>query len=125
MCFSGAAHDFDKLWNRTYDHEAKLCAFDLIELDGEDYRLRQLVERKRQLFKLLRRAFGGIRIRLPLGRRRRGGFRICCKIGLEGIVSKRIDLGYKPGPSKSWIKAKNQNHPAMMRVKAFELEAVA
>jgi hypothetical protein len=31
-------HDFDKLWNRTHDHEAKLCAFDLLELDGEDYR---------------------------------------------------------------------------------------
>ena len=28
MCFTGAAHDFDKLWNRTHDHEAKLCAFD-------------------------------------------------------------------------------------------------
>ena len=25
-------HDFDKLWNRTHDHEAKLCAFDLLEL---------------------------------------------------------------------------------------------
>ena len=34
MCFTGLAHDFDKLWNRTHDHEAKLCAFDLLELDG-------------------------------------------------------------------------------------------
>jgi ATP-dependent DNA ligase len=25
MCFAGAMHDFDKLWNRTHDHEAKLC----------------------------------------------------------------------------------------------------
>jgi len=25
-------HDFDKLWSRTHDHEAKLCAFDLLEL---------------------------------------------------------------------------------------------
>src|SRR6187401_629593 len=32
MCFNGAMHDFDKLWNRTHDHEAKLCAFDLLEL---------------------------------------------------------------------------------------------
>ena len=36
MCFTGAEHDFDKLWSRTHDHEAKLCAFDLLELDGED-----------------------------------------------------------------------------------------
>ena len=34
MCFTGAMHDLDKLWNRTHDHEAKLCAFDLLELDG-------------------------------------------------------------------------------------------
>ena len=41
MCFTGAMHDFDKLWNRTHDHEAKLCAF---ELDGEDHRLKPLAE---------------------------------------------------------------------------------
>jgi hypothetical protein len=36
---------------------------------------------------------------------------------------KRIDLPYRPGPSKSWIKVKNKAHPAMLRVKeAFELE---
>jgi hypothetical protein len=38
MCFTGAQHDFGKLWNCTHDHEAKLCAFDLLELDGDDYR---------------------------------------------------------------------------------------
>ena len=41
----------------------------------------------------------------------------------EGIVCKRIDLPYRHGPSKSWIKVKNKKHPAMLRVKeAFELE---
>jgi hypothetical protein len=34
-----------------------------------------------------------------------------CKLGLEGIVCKRIDLPYRPGPSKSWIKVKNKNIP--------------
>jgi ATP-dependent DNA ligase len=38
MCFTGTMHDFDKLWNRTHEHGVKLCAFDLLELDGEDYR---------------------------------------------------------------------------------------
>lgn len=60
MCFTGPLHDFDKLWNRTHDHEAKLCAFDLLELDGEDYRARPLVDRKKKLFQLLRRAWRGI-----------------------------------------------------------------
>jgi bifunctional non-homologous end joining protein LigD len=55
MCFSGAMHDFDKLWNRTHDHEAKLCVFDLLELDGVDYRSKPLTERKKMLLKLLRR----------------------------------------------------------------------
>ena len=50
-------------------------------------------------------------------------FEYACKLGLEGIVCKRIDLPYRPGPSKSWIKVKNKKHPAMLRVKeAFELE---
>jgi len=31
-----------KLWNRTHDHEAGLCAFDLLELDGEDYRTKKI-----------------------------------------------------------------------------------
>jgi ATP-dependent DNA ligase len=60
MCFSGVMHDFDKLWNRTQDREAKLCAFDLLKLDGEDYRAKPLLERKQRLFKLLRRQWGGI-----------------------------------------------------------------
>src|SRR4029079_15320510 len=56
MCFTGTTHDFDKLWNRTHDHEAKLCAFDLLDLDGQDYRPMPLSERKARLFKLLRRS---------------------------------------------------------------------
>ena len=49
MCFSGAAHDFDKLWNRTHDYEAKLCAFDLLELNGEDYRPKSHSRKERRL----------------------------------------------------------------------------
>jgi bifunctional non-homologous end joining protein LigD len=123
MCFTGALHDFDKLWNRTNDHEAKLCAFDLLELDGEDYRDKPLLERKRRLFKLLRRAYGGLEYVEHLEGDGPMIFEHACKLGLEGIVCKRIDLRYRPGPSKSWIKVKNKSHPAMLRVKeAFELE---
>ena len=50
-------------------------------------------------------------------------FEHACKLGLEGIVCKRIDLPYRPGPAKSWIKVKNKKHPALLRAKeAFELE---
>jgi bifunctional non-homologous end joining protein LigD len=60
MCFTGATHDFDKLWNRMHDHEARLYAFDLLEPDGEDYRSKPLAERKKKLFRLIRRAWRGI-----------------------------------------------------------------
>jgi bifunctional non-homologous end joining protein LigD len=123
MCFSGARHDFDKLWNRTHDHEAKLCAFDLMELDGEDYRTKPLAERKKRLFKLLRRSSGGIEYVEHLEGDGPNIFDHARKLGLEGIVSKRIDMKYQAGQSKSWIKVKNTKHPAMLRVyEAFELE---
>ena len=39
MCFDPeGGHDFDALWNRADDHHARLCAFELLELNGEDYR---------------------------------------------------------------------------------------
>ena len=50
-------------------------------------------------------------------------FEHACKLGLEGIVSKPIDLPYEAGPSKIWQKTKNKDHPAMQRVReAFERE---
>ena len=123
MCFTGVMHDFDKLWNRTHDHEAKLCAFDLLELDGEDYRPKPLIERKKRLLKLLRQQWGGIEYVEHLEGDGAIIFEHACKLGLEGIVSKRIDLKYQPGPSKSRLKVKNKKHPAMLRAKeAFERE---
>jgi ATP-dependent DNA ligase len=34
-------------------------------------------------------------------------FRHACKLGLEGIVSKRKDSTYRPGRSPDWLKMKN------------------
>jgi bifunctional non-homologous end joining protein LigD len=33
-------------------------------------------------------------------------FKAICKLGLECIVSKRLDAPYKSGPSKAWLKVK-------------------
>ena len=38
-----------------------------------------------------------------------------CKLGLEGIVSKKLDAPYKSGPSEAWLKIKNPNAPAATR----------
>jgi hypothetical protein len=44
MCFTKGMHDFDKLWSNCFDEAVRLCAFDLLELNGEDYRAKPLVE---------------------------------------------------------------------------------
>jgi bifunctional non-homologous end joining protein LigD len=47
-------------------------------------------------------------------------FEHACRLGVEGIVSKRTDSSYQAGRSKAWLKIKNRSHPALMRVaKAF------
>jgi ATP-dependent DNA ligase len=39
-----------------------------------------------------------------------------CKVGLEGIVCKRLAAPYKSGPSKSWIKVRNPKSSAYLRI---------
>ena len=42
-------------------------------------------------------------------------FAHACKMGLEGIVSKRLGLPYRSGRSRHLIKSKNPQHPAVKR----------
>jgi hypothetical protein len=41
-------------------------------------------------------------------------FKQACKLGLEGIVSKRRDYPYRSGRTKSWIKIQNPASAAML-----------
>ena len=41
-------------------------------------------------------------------------------MGLEGIVSKRIDAPYRSGSSKVWVKAKNPASDAVRREREEE-----
>jgi bifunctional non-homologous end joining protein LigD len=91
-----------------------LYAFDLIELDGEDWRSRPLEDRKARLAKLLRG--DGIYLSEHIAEDGAVVFEHACRMGLEGIVSKRRDLPYRSGRSKCWIKVKNRASPAMLRV---------
>jgi hypothetical protein len=43
-------------------------------------------------------------------------FKAVCKLGLEGIVSKKLYAPYKSGPSKAWLKIKNPKASAATRV---------
>jgi bifunctional non-homologous end joining protein LigD len=38
-----------------------------------------------------------------------------CKLGCEGIVSKRLGSPYRSGRSKRWLKIKNPKAPAVKR----------
>jgi ATP-dependent DNA ligase len=42
-------------------------------------------------------------------------FAHACKMGLEGIVSKRKDSAYRSGRSTDWLKMKNPAAPAVKR----------
>ena len=44
-----------------------------------------------------------------------GVFERACKLGCEGIVSKRRGSRYARGRSSSWIKVKNPDAPAVRR----------
>ena len=47
-------------------------------------------------------------------------FEHVCRMGLEGIVSKRTDAPYRSGPSKVWLKAKNPASEAVRREREEE-----
>ena len=42
-------------------------------------------------------------------------FQHACKMGLEGIVSKRLGSRYRSGRSPDWLKFKNPAAPAVIR----------
>jgi bifunctional non-homologous end joining protein LigD len=43
-----------------------------------------------------------------------------CRMGLEGIVSKRLSAPYRSGRSRDWLKVKNPDSPAMVRAREVE-----
>ena len=93
-----------------------LYAFDLLQHDGADLRDLPLIERKQRLARLIGREK---RQTIHLNEHLTGdGFTIfnhACRMGLEGIVSKRVDAPYRSGPSKTWLKSKNPASEAVRR----------
>jgi bifunctional non-homologous end joining protein LigD len=81
--------------------------FDLLHLDGWDLSGAPLEARKDLLRDVLARGHGS-RIRFSDHQVGRGPavLEAACRMGLEGIVSKRRDAPYKPGRGRGWIKCK-------------------
>ena len=74
-----------------------------------------LEQRKAALAKLLRRAKPGIRLSEHLTGPGHTIFEHACKLGLEGIVSKRLSSSYRSGKAKCWIKVKGARDAADCR----------
>jgi ATP-dependent DNA ligase len=105
---------FDLIRYRRQDHAVTLCAFDLLELDGDDLRRRPIEERKRALKRLLRREHPGIAFNQFFDVEGAIVFKNACALGCEGIVSKRLGSPYRSGRADHWLKIKN---PAALAVK--------
>src|SRR4029453_6882305 len=106
---------FDQLHNRRNDHLAFACAFDLLMVGGEDLRHQPYAKRKAALRRLLKADRGGIQYVEHAEGHGDKLFAAACELGLEGIVSKKLDAPYRSGPSKTLIKIKNPKAPAATR----------
>jgi ATP-dependent DNA ligase len=115
VCRPDGLSDFDALRFGRRAHEVMLVAFDLIELEGEDLRDEPLERRKQRLAKLLARGGEAITFSEHLNHEGPAVFDRACRLGLEGIVSKRLDAPYRSGPSKTWLKSKNPLSEAVRR----------
>jgi len=89
---------------RRHDDSTFLYAFDLIELNGDDLRRDMLEVRKAMLASIVAKASPGIRFNEHMEGDGPTVFAHACKMGLEGIVSKRKDSPYRSGRSPDWLK---------------------
>ena len=107
---------FSLLRRRQEEGRAFLYAFDLLELDGTDLRREPIEVRKATLASILRKSRHGVRLNDHLEHPEgEVVFHHACKMGLEGIVSKRLGSRYRSGRSPDWLKFKNPNAPAVKR----------
>lgn len=101
---------FQALQNAFADPAARhlvYFVFDLLRLDGKSLEMLSLEERKKRLRALVgRRKAGRIRYSEHVEGQGEAFLRQACGLGLEGIISKRRDLAYRPGRHSGWLKTK-------------------
>jgi len=107
---------FQLLHHRRNELKAILYALDLPELNGADLRRVPIEVRKATLASILRKSRPGVRLNEHLEHDcGQTVFQHACKMGLEGIVSKRLGSHYRSGRSPDWLKFKNPDAPAVKR----------
>jgi len=95
--------------------QARACG--LPERDGQALQVLRSVP-QRMLARcemMLRGSLPGLRLNEHLAHDGESVFRHACKMGLEGIVSKRLGSSYRSGRSKDWLKFRNPEAPAVKR----------
>jgi len=117
VCDESGLAVFELIRSHGSKMSAVLCAFDLLELDGRDLRRRPIEERKGLLAKLLHDSDSDFSIVLNKHYEEDGAvvFREACRLGCEGIVSKRLGSKYRSGRVGDWLKIKNPAAPAVRR----------
>ena len=115
VCDQDGGANFDRIRYRRHVASVFLYAFDLIELNGDDLRREPLGVRKATLRSLLVKVGPGLRWNEHIEGDGGTIFRHACKLGLEGIVSKRKGSLYRSGRSPDWLKMKNPAAPAVKR----------
>ena len=100
---------FQRLQNaikaRRFDDLA-FFVFDLLYLDGHDLTRSPLSVRTRALRSLITDTSGTLRYSEHIAGNGPSVFRTACELGLEGIVSKRIEAPYVQSRSRDWLKIK-------------------
>ncbi len=115
VCDSNGLAVFRFIRNYRRCNAAMLCAFDLLEINGQDLRRQAIEDRKLALKELLTKQHPGIAFNRHFDVEGTIVFHHACKLGCEGIVSKRLGSHYRSGRSDDWIKVKNQAAPALKR----------
>ena len=110
--------DFQALRRELGIHKSKRLiyhAFDLLYLNGRDLRRAPLLQRKEALKSVVQ---DGPPTLVYVDFLEEDGTRVfdhACRMGLEGIVSKRLGSRYRSGRSPDWLKFKNPEAPAVRR----------
>ena len=105
---------FSTLRQRRNEARAFLFAFDLLEVDGHGESLSRRARRPSPA--LLRKGKPGVRLNEHIAHPNGAAvFHHACKLGAEGIVSKRLGSRYRSGRSPDWLKFKNPEAPAVRR----------
>jgi bifunctional non-homologous end joining protein LigD len=100
-CNEHGVPTFELLRHLSNNPDVVLIAFDLLELDGNDLRREPLAVRKQTLAGLVRGSPPGVQFNRHFENPGDVVFAHACKMGLEGVVSKRLSSQYRSGAPAS------------------------